>query len=220
MTSLSITTTATTPFTFPFHCFFDKHYFPITKRIQLKLSRGGTIESNKFSGKSGSNKLFVASSCLTTIQTPVETTYKQGVSHKVLFLVAEFKSLTEPIDRVKRLLYYAEMLAPFDESARLPENRVNGCTTQVWLDAGIDKKGKVWFRADSDSEISKGFCSCLIWVMDGADPEEVVGVTAEELVELNVGVHGKVQSRVNTWQNVLISMRDKTAALVAERHMK
>ncbi|KAK8299726.1 hypothetical protein V6Z12_D05G341200 [Gossypium hirsutum] len=191
MTSLSITTTATTPFTFPFHCFFDKHYFPITKRIQLKLSRGGTIESNKFS-----------------------------VSHKVQFLVAEFKSLTEPIDRVKRLLYYAEMLAPFDESARLPENRVNGCTAQVWLDAGIDKKGKVWFRADSDSEISKGFCSCLIWVMDGADPEEVVGVTAEELVELNVGVHGKVQSRVNTWQNVLISMRDKTAALVAERYMK
>ncbi|PPD92082.1 hypothetical protein GOBAR_DD10979 [Gossypium barbadense] len=199
MTSLSITTTATTPFTFPFHC---------------------TIESNKFSGKSGLNKLFVASSCLTKIQTPVETTYKQGVSHKVQFLVAEFKSLTEPIDRVKRLLYYAEMLAPFDESARLPENRVNGCTAQVWLDAGIDKKGKVWFRADSDSEISKGFCSCLIWVMDGADPEEVVGVTAEELVELNVGVHGKVQSRVNTWQNVLISMRDKTAALVAERYMK
>ncbi|TYI29943.1 hypothetical protein ES332_A05G351000v1 [Gossypium tomentosum] len=194
MTSLSITTTATTPFAFPYHCFFDKLYFLITKRIQLKLSRGGTIESNKFSGKSGSNKLFVASSCLTKIQTPVETTYKQGVSHK--------------------------MLAPFDESARLPENRVKGCTTQVWLDAGIDKKGKVWFRADSDSEISKGFCSCLIWVMDGADPEEVVGVTAEELVELNVGVHGKVQSRVNTWKNVLISMRDKAAALVAERHMK
>ncbi|MBA0624635.1 hypothetical protein Godav_009953 [Gossypium davidsonii] len=83
------------------------------------------------------------------------------------------------------------MLAPFDESAWLPENRVNGCTTQVWLDAGIEKKGKVWFRADT-----------------------------EELVELNIGVHGKVQSRVKTWQNVLISMRDKTAALVAERHMK
>ncbi|MBA0692639.1 hypothetical protein Golax_009077 [Gossypium laxum] len=209
MTSLSIR--------IPFHCFFDKHYFPNTKNIHLKLPRADTIiESNKFSGKSDLTKSFVVSP---KIQTPWGTTYKQGVSHKVHLLVSEFKSLTEPIDRVKRLLYYGEMLAPFDESARLPENRVKGCTTQVWVDARIDKNGKVRFRADSDSEISKGFCSCLIWVMDGADPEEVVGVTAEELVELNVGVHGKVQSRVNTWQNVLISMRNKTAALVEERQV-
>ncbi|KAK5833424.1 sufE-like protein 2, chloroplastic [Gossypium arboreum] len=209
MTSLSIR--------IPFHCFFDKHYFPNTKNIHLKLPRADTIiESNKFSGKSDLTKSFVVSS---KIQTPWGTTYKQGVSHKVQLLVSEFKSLTEPIDRVKRLLYYGEMLAPFDEAARLPENRVKGCTTQVWVDARIDKNGKVRFRADSDSEISKGFCSCLIWVMDGADPEEVVGVTAEELVELNVGVHGKVQSRVNTWQNVLIYMRNKTAALMEERQV-
>ncbi|XVE92313.1 hypothetical protein REPUB_Repub01dG0085800 [Reevesia pubescens] len=112
------------------------------------------------------------------------------------------------------------MLAPFEESARVPENRVKGCTTQVWLDARIDKNGKVRFRADSDSEITKGFCWCLIWMMDGASPEEVVGVRAEDLVELNVGVHGKAQSRVNTWQNVLISMRDRTEALMVERQGK
>ncbi|EOY00667.1 Fe-S metabolism associated domain [Theobroma cacao] len=151
-----------------------------------------------------------------TIETRSETTY-EGVSDKIQLLVSEFKSLTEPVDRVKRLLHYAAMLAPFDESARVPENRVKGCATQVWLDARIDQNGKVRFRADSDSEITKGFCSCLIWMMDGADPEEVVEVRAEDLVELNVGVHGKAQSRVNTWQNVLISMRDRTEGLMLER---
>ncbi|XVE74934.1 hypothetical protein DITRI_Ditri12bG0058500 [Diplodiscus trichospermus] len=199
------------------YCFSDKHYMPNTKKIQLKFPR---VNQSKFLCKSGSDKIFDVSSCSTTIETPLETNYKHRVSDKIQFLVSEFQSLTEPIDRVKRLLHYAEMLAPFDESARVPANRVKGCTTQVWLDARIDKNGKARFQADSDSEITKGFCSCLIWIMDGADPEEVVGVRAEDLVELNVGVHGKAQSRVNTWQNVLISMRDRTEALVAERQGK
>ncbi|XP_022726735.1 sufE-like protein 2, chloroplastic [Durio zibethinus] len=202
----------------PCYCFSDKHYCPNTKKIQIKFPR---VNKSKFLCKSaGSDKIFAVSSCSTTIETPLDTTYRQGVSDKIQLLVSEFKSLTKPIDRVKRLLHYAEMLAPFDESARVPANQVKGCTTQVWLDARIDKNGKARFRADSDSEITKGYCSCLIWMMDGADPEEVVGVRAEDLVELNVGVHGKAQSRVNTWQNVLISMRDKTEALVVERKGK
>lgn len=210
MTSSSITTTL---YSFSPYRFSEKQCF--SKKIHFKLPR--LINKSKLLCKSGSNKSFAVSSCSTmTIETPSETMF----SERVQLLVSEFKSLTEPIDRVKRLLHYAAMLAPFDESARVPENRVKGCTTQVWLDVRIDKNGKVRFRADSDSEITKGFCSCLIWMMDGADPEEVVGVTAEDLVELNVGEHGKVQSRVNTWQNVLISMRDRTASLLVERQKK
>ena len=57
------------------------------------------------------------------------------VPEKVRRLVTEFRSLTEPIDRVKRLLHYAAVLPQFEESARIPENKVIGCTTQVWLDA-------------------------------------------------------------------------------------
>ncbi|KAJ4909805.1 hypothetical protein Rs2_04426 [Raphanus sativus] len=107
-------------------------------------------------------------------------------------------------------------LAPLDDSARVPENRVPGCTTQVWLDVKMDELGRMRFRADSDSEISKGFCSCLIWILDGAKPEEVMNVRGEDLAEMNVGVHGKVQSRVNTWHNVLMSMQKRTMALVVD----
>ncbi|XP_037496805.1 sufE-like protein 2, chloroplastic isoform X2 [Jatropha curcas] len=135
-------------------------------------------------------------------------------------LVSEFRSLTEPIDRVKRLLDYAARLPPFDESARSPGNRVMGCTTQVWLEAKMDEKGRMRFRADSDSEITKGFISCLISLLDGAEPDEVVAVKAEDLAALNVGLYGKAQSRVNTWHNVLISMQSRTEALAAERNEK
>ncbi|KAJ7956767.1 SufE-like protein, chloroplastic [Quillaja saponaria] len=148
---------------------------------------------------------------------PVEMGTTEIVAVKLKRLVSEFKSLPGPIDRVKRLLHYAALFPPVDDSVRAPENRVIGCATQVWLDAEMNEFGRMRFRADSDSEISKGFSYCLIWMLDGALPEEVLKVTTEDLKDMNVGLHSKAQSRVNTWQNVLISMQEKTKALVAEK---
>ncbi|KAI3761390.1 hypothetical protein L1987_51804 [Smallanthus sonchifolius] len=141
---------------------------------------------------------------------------------KLQRLASEFKSIPEPIDRVKRLLHYASLLPPFDDSLKVPANRVMGCTAQVWLDVRMDADGLLRFLADSDSEITKGFCSCLISVLDGATPEEVLGLKTEDLGDLNVaGLHGaKVDSRVNTWHNVLMSMQKRTKAIVAAQEGK
>ncbi|KAM1186113.1 hypothetical protein ACFX2I_015246 [Malus domestica] len=137
---------------------------------------------------------------------------------KLQTLISEFQSLAEPIDRVKRLLHYAALLPPFDDSARVDSNRVMGCTARVWLQADMDEEGKMRFAADSDSEITRGFCSCLVSVLDGASPEEVLGVKTDDLSSLNVGLSGAQRSRVNTWHNVLVTMQKKTKALVAQRH--
>lgn len=142
------------------------------------------------------------------------------VADKIHRLVLEFESLLEPIDRVKRLLHYAAILDPSDESIRLPENRVKGCATQVWLDVKIDEFERMRFKADSDSEIAKGYCSCLIWMLDGAEPLEVLKVRSDDLDAVNVGLHGKAISRVNTWQNVLMSMQMRTNALVSRSEPK
>ncbi|KAI4382476.1 hypothetical protein MLD38_008436 [Melastoma candidum] len=133
-------------------------------------------------------------------------------SDKLLSLVSEFRSLQEPVQRVKRLLDYAASIPPFEEGARRDSNRVRGCASQVWLDVGMDRQGRMRFRADSDSEITKGFCSCLIHMLDEAEPDEVMGVRAEDLRDVNVGI--VVHSRVNTWQNVLVSMQSRTQELV------
>ncbi|KAG8383247.1 hypothetical protein BUALT_Bualt05G0164500 [Buddleja alternifolia] len=132
----------------------------------------------------------------------------------------EFKSLPEPIERVKRLLHYASLLPPFDGSLRNHENRVMGCTAQVWLEVKMDQNGVMRFRVDSDSEITKGFCSCLIWVMDGGLAEDVLSVEIDDLVEMNVGLPIRGNSRVNTWHNVLISMQKRTRDLVEDRGRK
>ncbi|KAM2324926.1 hypothetical protein ACFX1X_024354 [Malus domestica] len=81
----------------------------------------------------------------------------------------------------------------------------------------MGETGRIRFRADSNSEISKGFCSCLIWMLDGAEVGEVLAVEKRDLLDVNVGVYGKVNSRVNTWHNVLLTMQMKIQALVTER---
>lgn len=138
-----------------------------------------------------------------------------NVEEKVHFLASEFRSLPVPIERVKRLLYYATLLPPFEESARIQENRVPGCTTMVWLEVEMDNNRLMRYRVDSDSEITKGFGSCLIWLFDGAPPEEILRVKADDLMEMNVGFTSRGHSRVKTWHNILISMQRRTQNLVS-----
>ncbi|CAL9768456.1 unnamed protein product [Musa acuminata subsp. burmannicoides] len=157
------------------------------------------------------------------LQTPDPTLPYSAVAsglprHRLVRLVDEFASLTEPVDRVKRLLACAASLPAFPEAGRVPANRVMGCTAQVWLSVAMDELGRVRFAADSDTEITKGFCACLVSVLDGALPEEVLEMTPEAFGDLNVvGLPVRAHSRVNTWHNVLISMQKRTTALIAKR---
>ncbi|KAL9241127.1 hypothetical protein vseg_015273 [Gypsophila vaccaria] len=137
------------------------------------------------------------------------------VSPRLVRLVAEFRSLSTPIDRVKRLLSYAAALPRLGESTRSPENRVRGCAAEVWLEVERDNVGRMKFGADSDSEITKGFCSCLIFLLDGAFPHDVLKVKAEDLTDMNVGL--PVRSRVNSWHNVLVNMQERTKPFLSEK---
>ncbi|CAF2063326.1 hypothetical protein Bca4012_101252 [Brassica carinata] len=195
---------------------FHRPNFSSKPSKRIRCMHDPSINLN-FGSKSNPKHDFPVSFATAFVEAPLGTTTTTTTSSdKLHLLVSEFRSLAEPIDRVKRLLSYATALAPLDDSARVPANRVTGCTTQVWLEIKVDELGRMRFKADSDSEISKGFCSCLIWILDGAKPEEVMGVRGEDLSEMNVGVHGKVQSRVNTWHNVLMSMQKRTKALVGD----
>ncbi|XP_010555512.1 PREDICTED: quinolinate synthase, chloroplastic [Tarenaya hassleriana] len=155
-------------------------------------------------------------SCSAVASSSSETTCL--VLHRLQRLVAEFQSLMEPVDRVKWILHHGSLIPPMPESSRTKANRVMGCMARVWLDAELDQDGKMRFWVDSDSDITKGLCSCLIQVVDSASPEEVMGLKTEDLAALNVGLLGTGErSRVNTWHNVLVSMQKRTRRLVAER---
>ncbi|KAK1294377.1 hypothetical protein QJS10_CPA16g00382 [Acorus calamus] len=131
-------------------------------------------------------------------------------------LVSEFESLTDPLDRLRLLLRRASLLPPLPDPDRVPSNRVMGCTAQVWLAASADPSGRMRFAADSDSEVTRGLCACLVSVLDGAAPEEVMEIGTEDLAALSAVVAtGKEGSRVNTWHNVLVGMKKRTRLIMA-----
>ncbi|KAM1049498.1 hypothetical protein ACFX2C_028598 [Malus domestica] len=45
----------------------------------------------------------------------------------------------------------------------------------------MDEVGRIKFQADGDSENSKGFCSYLSWMLDGAKAGEVLAVETRNL---------------------------------------
>ena len=54
----------------------------------------------------------------------------------------------------------------------------------------MDEEGKLRFAADNNSEITRGFYSCLVSMLDDALPEEVLRVKTDILLSLNVGLLG------------------------------
>ncbi|KAK9119867.1 hypothetical protein Scep_017960 [Stephania cephalantha] len=154
------------------------------------------------------------SPCSAITKPPLEST--DPALRKLRHLISEFQSLRDPIDRLKHLLHRAALLPRLHPSKRLLSNRVMGCTAQVWLELGLDEDGRVRVSADSDSDLTRGFCWCLVWVLDGASPEEVLELRTDDLSGLVVvGVGGN--SRVSTWHNVLVAIQKRTRAAVAER---
>ncbi|KAM0838713.1 hypothetical protein ACQ4PT_060793 [Festuca glaucescens] len=129
-------------------------------------------------------------------------------------IAEEFRALSEA-DRAHRLLAYAAALPRLTEADRVAANRVMGCVAQVWLLGRCDGAGNILFAADSDSELSRGYCSCLVSALDGAPPEEVLDVDTADLAPL--GVAAGARSRANTWHNVLVGMKKLARAAIAAR---
>lgn len=74
------------------------------------------------------------------------------------------------------------------------------------------------FAADSDSELSRGYCACLIAALDGATPEDVLSIDPSDpnLAPLGAGMTA-ARSRASTWHNVLVSMQKRARAAISSR---
>lgn len=62
----------------------------------------------------------------------------------------------------------------FPETARIPENLVRGCTSQVWLISEKTPEGALHLQADSDALFSKGLISLLLQVYSDLTPQEIL----------------------------------------------
>lgn len=76
-------------------------------------------------------------------------------------------------ERYEYVIGLGKKLSPMEEDQKTPDKLIQGCQSQVWLDADLDD-GKVKFTADSDSLITKGMIALFIRTLTDQTPEDIL----------------------------------------------
>jgi cysteine desulfuration protein SufE len=122
-------------------------------------------------------------------------------------IVQRFQRLSNPKQRYEQLLWYCKRLQPMPEVAKVPENKVPGCVSQVYINAMLEQ-GKVWFQGDSDSQLVKGLVALLIEGLNGLTPAEILQVSPDFIQDTGLNV-SLTPSRSNGFYNIFKTMQKK-----------
>ncbi|GAX76859.1 hypothetical protein CEUSTIGMA_g4305.t1 [Chlamydomonas eustigma] len=134
-------------------------------------------------------------------------------------IVGAFQMVPDPMARYKQLLFYATKLAPLSTEDHTPENKVEGCVSQVWVKPDLREDGKVYWQADSDSQLTKGLAALLVNGLSGCTPEEICRVEPNFIEMLGLK-QSLTPSRNNGFLNMLLLMQRKSRALAASSFKK
>lgn len=125
-------------------------------------------------------------------------------------IVQRFARVSEPKRRYEQLIWYGQRLREFPESDKVPENKVPGCVSQVYITATL-KDDKVLFQGDSDSQLTKGLVGLLIEGLNGLTPAQIVQLTPDFIQETGLNV-SLTPSRANGFYNIFKTMQKKALA--------
>lgn len=122
-------------------------------------------------------------------------------------IVQRFQRLSQPKQRYEQLLWFAKRLEEFPESDKVPENKVPGCVSQVYITAQLED-GKVQFQGDSDSQLVKGLVALLVEGLNGLAPAEILQVSPDFIQDTGLNV-SLTPSRTNGFYNIFQTMQQK-----------
>ena len=71
------------------------------------------------------------------------------------------------------IMELGQKLPDMPESEKVDQNIVKGCQSKVWLAATLDDN-RIYFRADSNTAITKGLVSLLTRIFNGQTPDNIL----------------------------------------------
>ena len=89
-------------------------------------------------------------------------------------------------DRYRYLIELGQALPKLDADERIPANKVNGCTSQVWLVAEADSsqgQTQLKFRGESDAMIVQGLVAVLLALYSDRPAAEIAQTDATALFD-------------------------------------
>jgi cysteine desulfuration protein SufE len=108
-------------------------------------------------------------------------------------IVETFAFLDDWEDRYRHLIELGRAMPALDEAFRVPQTKVEGCASQVWLlpqIAGTGPQALFDFQGESDALIVRGLIAVLHALYSGLRLQEVLQVdAAAELARLGLDDH-------------------------------
>ncbi|NQZ76482.1 MAG: SufE family protein [Ekhidna sp.] len=131
-------------------------------------------------------------------------------------IIEEFSMLDGDLEMT--LDYIMELggeLDPLPEEARVDDNIVKGCQSKVWMTASLNQ-GRVQFKADSNTAITKGLVSLLVRVLNQSPPADVMN--AEIYFPQQIGMDRFIGTqRSNGFAAMIKQMKMYAIALTAKQ---
>src|SRR5213075_362750 len=95
-------------------------------------------------------------------------------------IIDNFALLDEWDDRYRYVIELGRTLAPLPEQDRTPDNKVQGCASQVWLARTVKRNPRdepvLTFVGDSDAHIVRGLIAILLSMYSGQTAEKILGL--------------------------------------------
>ena len=91
-------------------------------------------------------------------------------------------------ERYTHIIKLGRELDKFPEKFRTKKNKIEGCQSQVWMNASLEN-GKIKINADSDAMIVKGLIALLLKVYSNHTPDEILTNPPEFLKRIGIDKH-------------------------------
>lgn len=97
-------------------------------------------------------------------------------------VVENFSLFDDWEERYRYLIDLGRSLPHMDDALKTDKSLVRGCTSRVWLIAGV-KDGKFSFEADSDAHIVRGLVALLFFAYQDCTVDEVRGIDIDKMFQ-------------------------------------
>ena len=105
-----------------------------------------------------------------------------------------FELFEDPKDKFIQLMDMAKESKVLDDSDKIDENKIVGCTSQAWVLVTQNKDKTFSIKTDSGSQIVKGLLSILEKIFQDQTAEYILKMTSQEILA-SIGLEGSVSSQ-------------------------
>ena len=127
--------------------------------------------------------------------------------NKLFKLVEKLKNSDDPQRKYQYILWLGKKLKVPNMDILIPENKVQGCVSEVFVKATF-QDGKLYWEGYSDALITKGLLAFLISGMNELKPKDVVSLNNKFIEETGLRT-SLTPSRSNGFLNILLKMQSQ-----------